>query len=70
MISISCSVSDLITLIFSFVVGIYLARISGRAIANAQEYLKKKLSEDIYNIISLLISLAVIAYSIYRLVKG
>lgn len=70
MISISCSVSDLITLIFSFVVGIYLVRISGRAITNAQEYLKKKLSEDIYNIISLLISLAVIAYSIYRLVKG
>lgn len=70
MISISCSVSDLIMLIFSFVVGIYLAKISGRAIANAQEYLKKKLSEDIYYIISLLISLAVIAYSIYRLVKG
>ena len=70
MISISCSISDLITLILSFVVGIYLVKISGSAIANAQEYLKKRLSEDVYYIISLLISLTVIAYSVYRLVKG
>lgn len=70
MISISCSVSDFLTLIFACVIGIYLIKISGKAISNADKYLKRFLPENIYYIISLLISLTVIAYAIYRIVNG
>lgn len=63
-------VSDILKLIFACVIGIYLAKISGKAISNADKYLKMILPESVYYIISLLISLSVIVFAIYGIVKG